>query len=77
MSIQEAEEEIDSSPIPLHSVEWIGHDVLFISSGDRLGYVLMQQGRVIAFGSRQLKIHKKNYSMHDLELEAMIHALKS
>nr|GEV62809.1 uncharacterized mitochondrial protein AtMg00810-like [Tanacetum cinerariifolium] len=33
-----------------------------------LGYVLMQRGKVIAYASRQLKIHKKNYTTHDLEL---------
>ena len=36
----------------------------------------MQDGRVIAYGSRQLKKHKVNYSTHDLELAAVVHALK-
>ncbi|GJS60793.1 putative reverse transcriptase domain-containing protein [Tanacetum coccineum] len=35
-----------------------------------LGYVLMQKGKVIAYASRQLKIHVKNYTTHDLELGA-------
>ncbi|GKD21614.1 putative reverse transcriptase domain-containing protein [Tanacetum coccineum] len=35
-----------------------------------LGYVLMQKGKVIAYASRQLKIHEKNYTTHDLELGA-------
>ncbi|GJZ88381.1 reverse transcriptase domain-containing protein [Tanacetum coccineum] len=34
-----------------------------------LGYVLMQISKVIAYASRQLKIHEKNYTTHDLELE--------
>nr|GEY50483.1 hypothetical protein [Tanacetum cinerariifolium] len=34
-----------------------------------LGCVLMQRGKVIAYASRQLKIHEKNYTTHDLELE--------
>jgi len=38
--------------------------------------VLMQEGRVIAYASRQLKPHEKNYHVHDLELAAIIHALK-
>jgi hypothetical protein len=42
-----------------------------------LGCVLMQEGRVVAYSSRQLKIHEKNYSMHDLELAAVLHALKT
>jgi hypothetical protein len=42
-----------------------------------LGCVLMQEGRVVAYSSRQLKIHEKNYPTHDLELAAVVHALKS
>ena len=41
-----------------------------------LGCVLMQHGRVIAYASRQLKPHEKNYPTHDLELAAIIFALK-
>lgn len=41
-----------------------------------LGYVLMQHGKVIAYASRQLKLHEKNYPTHDLELAAVIFALK-
>ena len=41
-----------------------------------LGYVLMQRGRVIAYGSHQLKVHEGNYPVHDLELAAVIYALK-
>ncbi|GJR29568.1 putative ribonuclease H-like domain-containing protein [Tanacetum coccineum] len=41
-----------------------------------LGCVLMQRGKVIAYASRQLKIHEKNYTAHDLELGAVVFALK-
>ena len=41
-----------------------------------LGCVLMQDGRVIAYASRQLKKHEVNYPTHDLELPAVVHALK-
>ncbi|KAI3518336.1 hypothetical protein L1887_06953 [Cichorium endivia] len=41
-----------------------------------LGCVLMQRGRVIAYASRQLKPHEKAYPVHDLELAAVIFALK-
>ena len=36
----------------------------------------MQDGKVIAYGSRQLKVHEKNYRMNDLELAAIVFALK-
>ncbi|GJU66870.1 reverse transcriptase domain-containing protein [Tanacetum coccineum] len=42
----------------------------------RLGCVLMQKGKVIAYASRQLKIYEKNYTTHDLELGAVVFALK-
>ncbi|GJZ27176.1 putative reverse transcriptase domain-containing protein [Tanacetum coccineum] len=42
----------------------------------RLGVVLMQREKVIAYASRQLKIHEKNYTTHDLELGAVVFALK-
>nr|GEY26897.1 putative reverse transcriptase domain-containing protein [Tanacetum cinerariifolium] len=41
-----------------------------------LGVVLMQREKVIAYASRQLKVHKKNYTTHDLELGSMVFALK-
>ena len=41
-----------------------------------LGCVLMQHGRVIAYASRKLKLHEQNYPTHDLEMAAVVHALK-
>nr|GEU87941.1 reverse transcriptase domain-containing protein [Tanacetum cinerariifolium] len=41
-----------------------------------LGAVFMQREKVISYASRQLKIHKKNYTTHDLELGAVVFALK-
>ncbi|GJY08771.1 putative reverse transcriptase domain-containing protein [Tanacetum coccineum] len=41
-----------------------------------LGAVLMQRMKVIAYASRQLKVHEKNYTTHDLELGAVVFALK-
>jgi hypothetical protein len=51
-------------------------DVYCDASGIGLGDVLMQEGRVIAYTSRQLWKHKVNYPTHDLELTAVVHALK-
>jgi hypothetical protein len=47
------------------------------ASYTRLGCVLMQEGRVVAYSSQQLKIHEKNYPTHDLELAVVVHALKN
>ncbi|XP_071688266.1 uncharacterized protein [Rutidosis leptorrhynchoides] len=46
------------------------------ASVNGLGCVLMQRGRVIAYASRQLKEHEKNYPGPDLELAVVVHALK-
>ncbi|WVZ71061.1 LOW QUALITY PROTEIN: hypothetical protein U9M48_019687 [Paspalum notatum var. saurae] len=46
------------------------------ASRDGLGCVLMQEGKVIAYTSRQLRKHELNYPTHDLELAAVVHALK-
>ncbi|KAG8501005.1 hypothetical protein CXB51_003048 [Gossypium anomalum] len=46
------------------------------ASMNGLGCVLMQEGKVIAYAFRQLKPHEKNYPAHDLELAAIIFALK-
>ena len=46
------------------------------ASGQELGAVLMQHGRVIAYASCELKDYKKNYPTHDLELAALVFALK-
>jgi hypothetical protein len=43
---------------------------------DGLSCFLMEEGRVIAYGSRQLRRHELNYPTHDLELAAVVHALK-
>ena len=42
-----------------------------------LGCVLMQEGHVVTYASRQLKPHEHNYPTHDLELTAVVHALSN
>jgi hypothetical protein len=51
-------------------------DVYCDASGTGLGCVLMQDNRVIAYASRALIPHEQNYPTHDLELAAVVHALK-
>jgi hypothetical protein len=51
-------------------------DVYCDASGTGLGCVLMQDNRVIAYASRALGPHEQNYPTHDLELAAVVHALK-
>ncbi|GKD35002.1 putative reverse transcriptase domain-containing protein [Tanacetum coccineum] len=50
--------------------------VYYDASHKGLGAVLMQREKVIAYASRQLKVHEKNYTTHDLELGAVVCALK-
>ncbi|GJS77829.1 reverse transcriptase domain-containing protein [Tanacetum coccineum] len=51
--------------------------VYYDASNQGLGCVLTQRGKVIAYASRQLKTHEKNYTTHDLELGAVVFALKT
>jgi hypothetical protein len=46
------------------------------ASGEGLGCVLMQDDHVVAYASRQLRKHEEKYPTHDLELAAVVHALK-
>nr|GEV23129.1 retrotransposon protein, putative, Ty3-gypsy subclass [Tanacetum cinerariifolium]GEV88727.1 retrotransposon protein, putative, Ty3-gypsy subclass [Tanacetum cinerariifolium] len=54
-----------------------GFLVYYDASNQGLGCVLMKRGKVIAYTSQQLKIHKKNYTTHDLELRAVVFALNT
>jgi hypothetical protein len=51
-------------------------DMYYDASGSGLGCVLMQEGQVIAYASRQLRRHEEHYPTHDLELVVGVHALK-
>ncbi|GJU82222.1 putative reverse transcriptase domain-containing protein [Tanacetum coccineum] len=53
-------------------VQFLGHMI----DNQGLGAMLMQREKVIAYTSRQLKIHEKNYTTHDLELGAVVFSLK-
>jgi hypothetical protein len=53
-----------------------GFDIYCDACGQGLGCVLMQDGHVIAYASRQLRKHELNYPTHDSELTTVVHALK-
>ena len=74
-NFQILKEKLTTAPI-LSLPEGSGHFVIY-SDASRvgLGYVLMQNGKVIAYGSRKLKDHERNYATHDLELAAILFAL--
>ncbi|XP_070010114.1 uncharacterized protein [Nicotiana sylvestris] len=58
----------------LDSVAFLGHVVS--NEGIKVDPKKIEEGRVIAYASHQLKPHEKNYPVHNLELEAIVHALK-
>nr|GEV37412.1 hypothetical protein [Tanacetum cinerariifolium] len=55
---------------------WFDQRTCGVYGSHEPGAVLMQREKVIAYGSRQLKVHEKNYITHDLELGAVVFALK-
>nr|GFA56659.1 putative reverse transcriptase domain-containing protein [Tanacetum cinerariifolium] len=75
-AFQLLKQKLCSAPIlalPKESEDFI---VYSDASNKGLGAVLMQRENVISYASRQLKIHSKNYTTHDLELGAVVSALK-
>ncbi|CAN4114236.1 unnamed protein product [Withania somnifera] len=75
-SFQELKNKLTSTPVLVLPEGTDGYAVYCDASGICLGCVLMQHGRVIAYASRQLRPHEKNYPTHDLELAAVVFALK-
>ncbi|MFG1569954.1 ribonuclease H family protein [Staphylococcus aureus] len=75
-SFEKLKEKLISAPILTLPVGPGGFTVYCDASGKGLGCVLMQHGKVVAYASRQLRDHEKNYPTHDLELAAVIFALK-
>ena len=75
-SFQTLKECLTTAPVLALPTEGGGYEVYTDASGIGLGCVLMQHGKVIAYASRQLKKHEENYPVHDLELAAVIFALK-
>jgi hypothetical protein len=75
-SFQELKKKLTTAPVLTLPQGIEGFVVYTDASGIGLGAVLMQHGKVVAYSSRQLKDHERNYPTHDLELAAVVHALK-
>ena len=76
ISFQELKKRLVTSPVLTLPYGMGGYVIYSDASKKGLGCVLMQHGKVIAYASRQLKPHEVNYPTHDLELAAVIFALK-
>ncbi|KAA0061810.1 pol protein [Cucumis melo var. makuwa] len=75
-SFQELKQKLVSAPV-LTVPDGSGGFVIYSDASKRgLGCVLMQQGKVVAYASHQLKSHEQNYPTHDLELAVVVFALK-
>ena len=75
-SFQELKSRLTSAPVLALPKAQEGFIVYSDASSKGLGCVLMQQGRLIAYASRQLKPHEVNYPVHDLELANVVFALR-
>jgi hypothetical protein len=50
--------------------------IYYDALGESLGYVLIQDGHIVAYASQQLRMHEEHYPAPNLELVAVVHALK-
>ncbi|KAL0543903.1 hypothetical protein IC582_019008 [Cucumis melo] len=75
-SFQNLKQKLVTAPV-LTVPDGSGSFVIYSDASKKgLGCVLMQQGKVVAYASRQLKSHEQNYPTYDLELAAVVFALK-
>jgi ribonuclease HI len=75
-SFQELKKQLTTAPILVMSDMEKPFSIYCDASGQGLGCVLMQGGHVVAYSSRQLRKHEAHYPTLDLELTAVVHALK-
>ena len=75
-AFQELKRRLTSAPILIVPEQGQRYTVYCDSFKDGLGCILMQSGRVVAYSSWQLKNHERNYPTHDMELAAIVFALK-
>jgi hypothetical protein len=75
-SFHELKKHLTSAPVLLLLDFTKKFDIYYDASRQGLGCVLMQGGQVVSYAFRQLRKHEENYPTHDLELAAVVHALK-
>jgi hypothetical protein len=75
-SFEELNKRLTSSPVLILPDLTKKFDIYRDASRQGLGCVLMQEGQVVCYASRQLRKHEENYPTHDLELAAVVHVLK-
>ncbi|WVZ79890.1 hypothetical protein U9M48_027415 [Paspalum notatum var. saurae] len=76
LSFEELKKRLTTAPVLIMPDVQKPFIVYCDASRQGLGCVLMQEGHVVAYASRQLREHEQNYPTHDLELAAVVHALK-
>ena len=76
-SFQELKKHLVTAPVLILSDIHKEFQVYCDASIQGLGGVLMLDGRVVSYASRQLRPHELNYATHDLELAVVVHALKT
>jgi hypothetical protein len=75
-SFEELKKRLTSAPVLILLDITKKFDIYCDASRHRLGCVLMQDGKLVSYASHQLRKHEENYPTHDLELAAVVHALK-
>jgi glutaredoxin-related protein len=75
-SFEELKEHLTLAPVLVLPDLTKMFDIYREASRQGLGCVLMYEGQVVCYASRQLRKHEENYPTHDLELAAVVHAIK-
>jgi len=75
-AFQELRQRLTTAPILTLPGEGKEYTIYSDASKNGLGYVLMQEDKIVAYASRQLKPYEKNYPTRDLELAPVVFALK-
>jgi hypothetical protein len=75
-SFEELRKRLTSAPVLVLTDLTKKFNIYYDTSRQGLGCVLMQEGQVVCYASRQLRKHEENYPTHDLELATVVHALK-